>query len=100
MKNKYQRMTKEEKKKVRNRYYKTEKGRNQKNRLIRLFICGVLGTLFAIYMIIDGYLKGTINIWIWIVSIILLLFSITFIVSSIYLRGKCLNLYAVKNGHI
>lgn len=100
MKNKYQRMTKEEKKKIKNRYYKTEQGKQQKNRLIRLFICGILGTLFAIYIVIDAYLKRTINIWTWIGSIILLLFSITFIVSSIHLRGKCLNLYAVKNGHV
>ena len=100
MKNKYQRMTKEEKQKLKNRYYKTEQGKIQKQRLMRLLICGIFGIIFSIYMIVDGYLKGTINVWSWIWAILLLAFSLAFIISSFILRGKSLNLYAVKNGHI
>ncbi len=100
MKNKYQRMTKEEKKKLKSRYYKTEKGRLQKNRLIRLLVIGIIGILFSLYLIIDGYLKGNISVWTWIGAIILIIFSLIYIVASFYLRGKSLNTFAVKNGHI
>ncbi len=100
MKNKYQRMSKEERAKVRNRYYKTEVGMAQRKRLIRLFIIGIIGIAFSIYLVVDAYLKGNVSVWTWIVAVIVTIFSLVYIASSIVLRGKSLNLFAVKNGHI
>ena len=50
MKNKYQRMTKEEKKQCQLFYYRTEKGRDMRKRLIRLLIIGIAGLLFAAFI--------------------------------------------------
>ena len=46
MKNKYQRMTKEEKKECRQKYYATPKGKEMKIRFLRLKIIGILGIAF------------------------------------------------------
>lgn len=97
MKNKYQRMSKEEKAKVKEKYYATEKGKEMKTRLDRLMVIGTIGICFSIFLIISGYLSHKIEWYTWVVAIILLLFSIVYIIGSIQIRGKVLNQFAVKN---
>ncbi len=95
MKNKYQRMTKEEKKQCQLFYYRTEKGRDMRKRLIRLLIIGIAGLLFAAFMVISAYLIEALDWETWAMAGILVFFSIVFIVGSLHLRLKCLNQYAV-----
>ena len=96
MKNKYQRMNKEEKKQCKSFYYNTLKGKEMRVRLNRLVVLGVIGIAFAIFLIISGYLSNEINWATWTMAIILIIFSLIFIFGSIRLRVKCLNLYAIK----
>ncbi len=91
MKNKYQRMTKDEKKKLINDYKKTEKGNYLLKKLRNLIVIGVLSYFYAIYLIITSE-----NIWNYISAGMLLLAGCIFIVASIKLRIKNLNKFAIK----
>lgn len=97
MKNKYQRMTKEEKKKTKEKYYATEEGKNLHNRLIRLLITGIMGILFSGYLVYSNYTQDGNNIWQYIMAAILFIASIIFIIGSSKIKGKVLNKYAIKN---
>ena len=96
MKNKYQRMTKEEKKECRQKYYATPKGKEMKIRFIRLKIIGILGIAFSAFLVISVYISNEINCATWTMAIILAIFSVVYIAGSIILKGKCLNQFAVK----
>ena len=96
MKNKYQRMTKEEKKECQQKYFATSKGKEMKIRFLCLKIIGILGIAFAIFLIISGYISNEINWATWAMAIILMIFSVVFITGAIILKGKCLNQFAVK----
>ena len=91
MKTKYQRMSKEEKKILVERYKKTEKGKYVMSKIRNVFIYGVLSYGFAVYLFIDAK-----NIWSYIGASGLLLFGSIFIVASIRLRIKNLTRFAVK----
>lgn len=97
MKNKYRRMTKEEKEKCKKKYYATPKGKEMKTRFTRLIIIGVVGLAFSILLIVNGYLSKEISWATWTIAGILSVFSIIYIAGSIILKGKCLNNFAVKN---
>ena len=97
MKNKYQRMSKEEKKKCKEKYFQTEKGKDMKARFIRLYICGTLGLLFSVFLIVSGYYSNELSWATWAMAIILVLFSIIFSVGATILKGKVLNQFAIKN---
>lgn len=96
MKNKYQRLSKEDKKECRNMYYNTPKGKDMHLRLIRLNVIGILGLLIGCYIIINGNITHDIN-WIdYTVSIPLLFASFIFLIGSYLIRGKVLNQFALK----
>ena len=95
MKNKYQRMNKEEKKELIGDYKKTEFGKNYLFRLKRLLIIGIVGIAFAILEFLVAYFNKD-DIWDYISSGLLLIISIVFIIGSIRLKGKQLNKYALK----
>ena len=97
MKNKYQRMNKEEKTKIKEKYYSTPEGKNMKNRLTRLLITGTMGILFSAYLVYSNYTQDGNNIWQYIMSGILLIASLVFIIGSFKIKGKVLNKYAIKN---
>lgn len=96
MKNKYQRMNREEKKQCQKFYYNTEKGKEMRRRLNRLVVLGIIGILFAVFLVISGYISNEINWATWTMAVILIIFSIIFIIGSYKLRIKCLNAYAIK----
>ena len=91
MKNKYQRMTKEEKKQLIKEYKSTEKGAYLMSKLKNVLVCGILSYIYAVYLIITAE-----NIWSYIGAGGLLIAGCVFIVGSIKLRGKNLNQYAIK----
>lgn len=97
MKNKYQRMSKEEKKQTKEKYYATEDGKIMKNRLIRLFIIGVMGIAFSGYLVYSNITKDGNSIWQYLTASVLFIFSIVYIISSFKLRVKVLNKFAIKN---
>jgi len=97
MKNKYERMKKEEKKICKEKYYSTPKGKEMKQRFLRLNIIGTIGILFSCFLIVSGYISKEIGWATWTMAIILFLFSIVYIVGSYILKKQCLNNYAVKH---
>ena len=84
-------LSKKEKIKIKKEFFQTDKGNNIKVRLKRLFIIGILGIIFSIFLYVTHS-----NIWEIISSISLLLASIFFIISSIYLYIRNLNNYLNK----
>jgi len=97
MKNKYQRMTKKEKKDIQNKYYQTESGKTMKNRLNRLIITGIMGIAFGLFLIYSNITKDGNLLWQYMMAGILIIFSIIFIIGSIKIRIDVLNKYAIKN---
>ena len=96
MKNKYQRMNKEEKKELKKAFYQTAKGKELKMRYIRLIIIGLIGIAFSIFMIVDGSLKNGLVWHEWLVIAVLSIFSLVFIFSPLKLQADTLNWYAVN----
>lgn len=91
MKIKYWRLTKDERKKARNNFYKTEFGKNISSRLTRLLVTGILGLLFSLYLLIFHE-----SIWDITSGSLLLVASIVFIISSIKLRIRNINDFITK----
>lgn len=94
LKTKYERMSKEEKKKTLEDYRKTEVGKSMIVRLTRLIVIGILGILYSVFLFVSNFkdLKWTD----YLVVVPLFLISIFFIVMSIRLKKKVLNQFAVK----
>lgn len=95
MKNKYQRMNKEEKKKLIAEYQKTEVGKNQLFRLKRLLIIGIVLIIFGILEILVAYFTKN-GIWDYISGVICIITGIIFIISSFRIKGNSLNNFAIK----
>ena len=91
LKLKYYCLTKEEKKDLKIKFFKTEFGKNIQARLNRLCIIGILGILFSIYLYITS-----VNKWNIVYATLLLLCSIFFIISSYKVKINKLNEYLVK----
>ena len=88
---KYYSLNKNEKKELKNNFYNTEFGKNIKNRLDRLFLIGIIGILFSLYLFINPA-----NKWDIVTGVILDIASIIFITESFKVRIKKINDYLVK----
>ena len=88
---KYYYLSKEEKKELKNKFYQTELGIKINHLLLRLIIIGIIGILYSIYLFIFRT-----NIYELITSIILLIISLIFILSTFKIRINKLNAYLVK----
>lgn len=97
MKNRYQRMTREEKRNCQKQYYETSKGKEMHIRFARLILTGIIGILFSIYIIVNSYIEKNLDWLMWVISGVLLVSSIIFIVGSLQIKKKCLNEFAIKN---
>jgi len=97
MKNKYQRMSKEEKKSLIERFKKDSFGKLQMSRLQRLTLTGSLGIIVAIAMPVLSFLvDNEIGVFTYVMSIILLVMSLVFIIGSYLIKGRDLNSFAIK----
>ena len=97
MKNKYQRLSKAEKKHCRNLYFNTVKGKEMHIRLIRLNLIGTIGILFSFFIICNDEKNNSLNWTSWFIFGTLLFFSIVFLIASWKLRRKLYNDYAIKH---
>ncbi len=97
MKNKYQRLSKEEKKECKKAYYNTLKGKEINIRLTRVNLTGIIGILFSLYLYFNSKSNNSLDVLTIVIMVILSLASIIFLIMSFRLRRKCLNEYAVKN---
>ena len=98
LKNKYQRMTSEEKKELKNKYYKTKQGAFIKQKLFNSRLYAVLLLIWAIVNIIimikDKEYKF-VNITL---TIFAIGFAILFIVAAFKIESNKLNDYAIEEG--
>ena len=94
MKNKYQRMDKLAKKKLYEKYMKTEIGKENMYRLYRIFAFGVFALAYGIYKIYS--IIQHFKVLPLIVGIIFIIFSLVFIISYFKLRVKNFNNYELK----
>ena len=88
---KYYSLSKEQKLDLKKKFYETKHGQEIQKRLNRLFIIGILGIIFSIYLILVNQ-----NIWELISAITLLIISIFFIYQSYHVRIKKINNYLTK----
>ncbi len=95
MKNKFQRMNKEEKIEITKEFYKTEFGFQTKNRLIRILLVGIFSVFYTLYLIYD-LIFNNYNIWTIILAIGFFIAAIVFITGYFKLKIKFLNNYAIK----
>jgi hypothetical protein len=96
MKNKYQRLSKEDKKECQKMYYGTLKGKEMHLRLIRLNIIGICSFLISLYIVVNGMITHQINWSDYLIATPLFIASIVFIIGSYYIRKKVLNQFALK----
>ena len=96
LKNKYQRSTKEARKKAKEEYFNTEEGKTLKVRTTRLLIYGILLILIAMYMIIDNFINDKLIIY-YTYSVFLLIFAFIFIYGRHYVLVKNINSFMVQN---
>ena len=89
-------LSKEDRKKISNNFRKTPAGKEQLTRLLRLFITGLLAVGVSIYLIYSAYVDIK-KCYEYLIPIVLLIFGLIFIGSSIVLKHKSLNKYYVNN---
>jgi len=87
----YFRLEKEERKKIKEEFFKTEFGKSYKYRLNRLFTTGLLAFIFSIILITFNQ-----NKWDIVTAIILIIAGVIFTFFSIKLRYDKLNNYLIN----
>ena len=96
LKNKFQRLDKSEKKKAIENYYKTEVGKSNKSRFLRLLIVGITCFIYSAYLIIDAILNDG-NIWYYIMAGFAIVFGLVFLIGRHKVIVKSVNNYLIKN---
>lgn len=89
---KYQRLTKEEKKEAKTKFYETEQGKLLKQRFKRILIYSIILILFGIYMLIEAYTKKN-SYAQYAYGTILIIFGIGFLISKSYVMMRKVNKY-------
>lgn len=96
MKTKYQRMSKEEKKKAIARYYNSPNGKVNKLRFNRLLLCGIMCFIYSIVVSIDCFIKKG-SYWNYVLAGIVFIFGLVFIIGRYKIRAKSVNNFVIKN---
>lgn len=91
MKKEYCALSKEEKIKLKEKFYKTEFGHAIKARLRRLFATGILALICGIYLFIISK-----NVWNYIYASLVTLAGLFFIIGSHFIRIDKLNKFLLK----
>lgn len=92
MKIKYLRMSKKEKKEVKDKFYATDAGKRLKKSLKFPNICGILTTIFGVFLLIDAIINK-LKIFDYIYAFVTLGFGIFFIIASRKIFVKRINAY-------
>ena len=97
MKNRYQRMTKEERKKLRKDY--KDSHAELKKRLDRVVIISIIGILYGIAMFIFDYYRNAVDIWSWIIDSVLVIVCVLLFVQSRRMLAREYNRFAIQLAH-
>lgn len=96
MKIKYLRLTKEQKKKAKDLYYNTPKGKALKSKL-RLVLISSIGLFLCSILIIGDAIINKKSVWDYIYAASLAIAALIFLIVSYKLRIKRINNYIVNN---
>lgn len=92
---KYQKLTKEEKKKAKVEFYQTTQGIELKARFKRIIIYSIILLIFGLYLLIEAIIKDN-SYAQYIYASILIIFSIGFIILKYYIEMIKVNDYLTK----
>lgn len=95
---KYQRLTKEEKKKIKTEFYKTAQGNDLKVRFKRIMIYSIILIIFGLYLLIEAIIKDN-SYAQYVYASILILFGIGFISSKYYVEMRKINDFLTLKKH-
>lgn len=95
LKTKYQRMSKEDKKTAREKYYATPSGKAMKKTLRNGLICSILCFLVGAYLIYDAFVN-TNKLLDQIYGIVTFIFGIIFLLAYYKIRSKKVNDFLTK----
>lgn len=95
MKNKYQRMSREEKKELISKFKTDQKRKVELDRLYRILFFGIVLILFGIYSIFE-LVFITYNVFNLIFMIVSLIAGLFFIIAHYKLKVKTLNTFSIK----
>ena len=95
MKIKYYRLSKEERKEYRDKYYATSKGKILKKNTAISYVTSILLLIYSIYSYIDTYINH-LSKWYYAYNTLLLVISIIMIISIHNLRIRAINNYIIK----
>lgn len=96
LKNKYQRLNKEERKKAKEDFYKTEFGKSKKAIFNRILIYSILIILYGIILTIVGLIKHS-SIWNYIAVILLFTCAFVLLIGRYKIIVRDVNNYLIKN---
>lgn len=89
---KYQKLTKEEKKKAKVEFYQTTQGIELKARFKRIMIYSIILLIFGLYLLIEAIIKDN-SYAQYIYASVLIIFSIGFMISKYYIEMIKVNEY-------
>ncbi|MBE6148616.1 MAG: hypothetical protein E7167_03905 [Firmicutes bacterium] len=95
MKVKYLRLNTKERKKVKEKYYKSETGRYVKKKLLSALICAILCIVGSIYLIVDAFIND-LSIIEKIYGFVILIIGIILLIAHRKIFIKKINEYVVK----
>lgn len=96
MKIKYLRLSKEERKEVRKKFFETDKGILVRKKLNRSIFCSVFCILFGLYLLVDAYIN-THKTWDYIYGTGILVIGIIMIFFYFKIRAIVINNYITKD---
>ncbi len=94
LKNKYQRLNKEDRKKAREDFYKTNFGKSKKAIFTRLLIISFLLICYSLYLFISGLINK--SIWSYVAAGILFICSLVFLIGRHKILVRDVNNYLIK----
>ena len=97
MKNRYQRMTKEEKKQLRSEYKAHHA--ELKKRLNRVGIISIFGIVYGAAMFAFDYYRNAVDIWSWIIDSLLIIVCVFLYVQSQTMLLREYNRFAIQQAH-
>lgn len=95
IKNKYQRLTKQERKEAREKFYSTNFGKEQKSRFNRLLLISILLFIYSLYLLIDTIINHG-SIWTYVLSGFIFIFALIFLIGRHKVIVKNVNDYLIK----
>ncbi|MEG0909582.1 MAG: hypothetical protein RSH78_04380 [Bacilli bacterium] len=96
LKNKFERMNKEDKLKAIKEYNETEYGKNEKPRLNRLLVISILCFCYSVFLFLDTFFTKH-NFWAYTLTVIVLIFGIVFLIGRHKILVRNVNNYVIKN---